>query len=394
MSGVMFDPAGLKAEAEARTGFGDFAGDDFDAPLAVLCGSLDGEAPLSETGRAATRERLIGTLSDRLILQEWVRRHPEIAAEDIGAPVVIAGLPRTGTTLLYRMLSAAEGLAAPLFYEASNLAPAFDWDFRPEHDARRPAAEVAVAAMFEAMPDLASIYPFAAEAPEESIFLYVPAFRSTSQQSNALIPAYDAWFRDADKRPAYAYLRRALQFLQWQRRRSGRHADGVRWLLKTPDHIHGLEALLAEFPGAQIIQTHRDPVQTIPSICSFIRVLHGATVARDDAAEIGQAWSEMFAASMTRALAVRDRHPAAFLDVQYQDTVAAPRKVAESVFGFIGRPLTEAGWTEMQTWREANKREARPAHDYSLETFGLTAARIEQLFDAYRRRFILTAGAA
>src|SRR5690606_3432607 len=106
--------------------------------------------------------------------------------------------------------------------------------------------------------------------------------------------------------------------------------------LKTPDHIHGLQELLDVFPGAHIIQTHRDPIQTIPSICSFIRVLHAPTVARDAAKDIGDAWSRMFARSLKRFAEVRACHPDRFLDIWYRDTVNDPRKVAEEVFAFIG----------------------------------------------------------
>jgi len=123
-------------------------------------------------------------------------------------------------------------------------------------------------------------------------------------------------------------------------------------------------------------------------------VLHQPTAARDDALDIGAAWSRMFAASMTRAIAVRDRQPGSFLDVWYRDTVKEPRKVAEAVFAFIGQALTDAAWTEMQSWREANKREARPSHNYTLEEFGLSASDMENLFRAYRERFIIPQGVA
>lgn len=383
-----FDRGELLREAQARTGLSDFGGEGFLEPLGVLCASLDTEAPLSPAGRLQHRERLLDFLSRRLTLFEWVRRHPEILDEDIGVPVVIVGLPRTGTTMLYRMLSAAEGLQAPLYYEANRLAPDFDWDFDPAHDARIAAGHAEVAAMNAAMPELASIYPFQAMAPEESIYLYRGAFLSTGEQSQALVPSYDAWFRTADKTPAYEYLKLAAQFLQWQRRRSGRLAEGARWLFKTPDHIHGLQELLNVFPGVHIIQTHRDPIVTIPSICSFIHVLHSTSVARDDAHDIGDAWSAMFAASMKKALAIRAANPGRFLDVWYRDTVANPRKVAEDVFGFIGQPLTAAGWNEMQKWRDANQREARPAHAYTLAEFGLTEDRIREEFKDYRAAFI------
>lgn len=388
MSDLDFAPQALMDAAMKRTGLSDFGDRDFVTPLTILCQSLDSEAPLSPEGRVAHRERVIGTLINRLNLFEWLRRHPEIADEDIGTPMVIAGLPRTGTTMLYRMLAAAEGVSSPLFYEATNLSPAFDWDFDPATDARIPAAEARVAAMMAAMPDLASIYPFAAMAPEESIFLYYESFISTHEQSSALVPSYNDWFRTADKTPAYRYLKLAVQFLQWQRRKSGTHRAGNRWLLKTPDHLHGLQELLDVFPGAHIIQTHRDPIQTIPSICSFIRVLHAPSASRDDARDIGDAWSTMFATSMNKVPAIRAANPGRFLDIWYRDTVADPRKVAEAVFDFIGQPLTEAGWAEMQKWRDSNKREERPSHSYTLEEFGLTEERIRSDFATYRSDYI------
>jgi hypothetical protein len=383
-----FEPDDILRQASERVGASDFGPDDFREPLAILCRSLDAEANLSPEGREATRARLVDTAAQRLLLHEWARRHPEILEERVDPPVVIAGLPRTGTTMLYRMLSVAEGFTAPLFYEVAAGPPAFDWDFTEAHDARIPAAKTAVEAMMLALPELNSIYPFEALAPEESIFMYAGSFCSTTQQSSAYVPAYDAWFRDADKRPAYRYLELALQFLQWQRKRSGRWPSQVRWLIKTPDHLHGLDALLDVFPGAQIIQTHRDPLQTIPSICSFIRVLHSGAAACDDSKLIGAAWTAMFADSMKRVMEVRARHPEAFLDVWYKDTVASPRKVAEDVFAFIDRPLTDQAWAEMESWREANKREERPSHKYTLEEFGLTEDQVKTAFQDYRQRFL------
>lgn len=389
-----FLPERLMERARGDTGLSNFGADDFREPLAVLCASLDGEAPLSAAGRDANAQRLVAALSRRLTWQAWFDRYPEIAQERIAAPVVIVGLPRTGTTMLYRMLSSASAFAAPLFYEVIGAPPPLDWDFRRESDPRIPAARTIVAAMMAAMPDLASIYPFEAEAPEESIFLYAPSFRSTSEHSNALVPGFADWFRDADKRPAYAYLKRMLQLLQWLRRKAGGFGEGQRWLLKTPDHIHGLDALFAVFPDARIIQTHRDPLQTIPSICSFIRVLQRPAASRDTATEIGRAWSDLFAGGMTRALAVRARHEEAFLDIRYEDTVARADEVATQVFAFLGEALDETGRAEMERWREANRRDGRPAHRYSLAEFGLSESGIETDFAAYRERFIVTRGSA
>jgi hypothetical protein len=385
---ALLNPAALKRLARDATGLDDFGDDDFEEPLAIQARSLAEEAGLSEAGALGQQQRLVALLVQRLRLQAWLRREPAILDEEIAAPLVVVGLPRTGTTMLYRMLSVADGFVAPRHFEAAEPAPPLDWDFDAARDPRIARAEAAIAAMLAVSPEINAIYPFEALAPEESIYLVDPSLRSTAGPSLARVPTYHRWFMQADKAPAYRYLRRTLQLLQWQQLRLDSRLAPRRWLLKTPDHLHSLDALLAEFPGAGIIQTHRDPLRTIPSICSFIRALHALSTDEPDALAVGDAWCDMFAVSTERAMTVRRRHPAAFLDVHYEETVAEPHAVAERVFAFLGRELPEAVWQEMQRWREANRREARPAHDYHLADFGLTEARIRRQFAAYRRQFI------
>jgi hypothetical protein len=377
----------LMAEAQSRSGLTDFGDPAFREPAAIFAHSLDEEANLSAQGRTGMRETVIGYLCDRLKMEEWYRRVPEIADEDLGDPLVIVGLPRTGTTMLYRMLAAAPGFAVPLHYEAASVSPAFNWNFDRAADPRVGVAETRIAGMLAAVPEIASIYPYEALAPEEDIYLYGASFVSTSMQSVARVPSYERWFDTADKAPAYRYLIRALKLLQWQRKRSGAH-HATRWLLKTPDHIHSLDALLQAFPGAKIIQTHRDPVDTIPSISSFIRALHRLSAATVDSEGLGREWCRMFARSMNHAVEVRAAHPDHFLDILYADTVADPRGVAERVFAFLGEGLDDDAWAEMGKWRDANQREARPSHHYTLEEFGLSPAHVKHAFADYRQSFL------
>jgi hypothetical protein len=384
-----FDVDGLLAEAREATGLSDFGADAFLEPLTVAAQALDTEARLSPDGRIGQRAGLVGHLTQRLLLEEWIRRHPDIVDERVDAPVVIAGLPRTGTTMLYRMLSVSPGLTAPLHFEARRPTPPLDWDFRHDTDPRVAEAEVAIAAMNAAAPELVSIYPFEALAPEEDIFISAASFRTTSTQSGARVPSFEAWLAGADRTPLYRFLERNLQLLQWQRRRTTPPVEPARWLLKTPDHLHGLDALFAVWPDAKVIQTHRDPVETIPSICSFIRTLHSLATDEVDDTGIGDAWSAMFARSIRRAMALRERMPERFCDVWYDDTVHAPRKVADEVFAFLGEPFDDGAWSEMERWRDANRREARPTHEYTLDQFGLSRERIEREFAEYRERFIL-----
>jgi hypothetical protein len=389
-----FDLAVLTETAVASTGLDDFGDRSFREPLEVVARSLDTEAGLSAAGRAGQSSALLGHLITRLQVESWIRRYPEILEETIAAPILIVGLPRTGTTMLYRMLSVARGLSAPLHYEVRDPVPPVGWDFRCATDPRVAAAEESIRLMNDAAPGLASIYPFEALAPEEDIFLTDRSFRSTGFHSVARVPAYEEWFAAADKTPAYRYLGRCLRLLQWQRARSDPQAPPGRWLLKSPDHLHSLQELFSVFPDALVIQTHRDPLRTIPSICSFIKTLHEMSCATVDAAGIGRAWSEMFARSMSGALAARGQRQDRFLDVWYEDTVTRPHAVAEEVFSFIGSALDEDARREMGRWRDANRREARPSHRYTLEEFGLAEDRIASLFAPYREAFVLGRPAA
>jgi Sulfotransferase family len=383
-----FDPEALLGEARDATGLSNFGDPSFREPFEIYVGSLDTEAKLSSAGRVGQRARVVELLKTRLLLEEWIRRHPEIEHEKLGAPLVIIGLPRTGTTMLYRMLAATEGFASPLYYEVQQPPPPLDWNLDPETDPRIAAAEAVIQAMMETNPEIASIYPFETRAPEEDIFLLDSSFITTGLPAATRVPSYERWFSTADKVPAYRHLHRSLQLLQWQRRKADPEFGTPRWLLKTPDHLHAPDALLEVFPDAEFIQTHRDPSKTIPSISSFIRALHVLLSDEVDPIGIGACWCSFFETGTKLTMQVRDRHPDRFHDVWYEDTVSAPDRVAEGIFRFIGRTFDDVARAEMARWREANKREARPAHDYTLEEFGFTESGIDAAFAEYRERFI------
>ena len=376
-------------DAATAAGSSNFGDPSFIGLLETLAASFDKEAQLNAGGRAAQRAQLVRMLVGRAGLETWIRRFPEILDEDIGDPLFIIGLPRTGTTLLYRMLSVADGFVSPVHYEVTAPVPDPDWDFTVAGDARIARAELAIAQMLEASPDLASIYPYEARAPEEDIFLLEYSFCSTNPPAMARVPTYLRSFLDDDKLPAYRYLRRMLKFLQWQRRQvEGGDFRPKRWLLKSPNHLHGFEAIFQEFPEAQIIQTHRDPIVTIPSICSFIKALHVMSADNPDALEIGRDWSRMFAQSMANAISFRDARSSAFLDIQYADTVSDQRGVIDRIFEFVGKNATAETHAEVDRWREANRREGRPEHHYTLEEFGLSKEKIFEDFAVYRSRFV------
>ncbi|TNF36403.1 MAG: sulfotransferase [Gammaproteobacteria bacterium] len=387
MNAIDLSVNGVLAAACARDGLTDFGDDSFREPLQVLIDSLVQEAHLNDVGRMGQFYRTVDLLVNRLRVEDWFQRHPEIANERIEAPVVIVGLPRTGTTMLHRILASDSRFFAPIWYEVRHPAPFPGWAFDGP-DPRIPAAEAEVAMMLEANPDIAAIHPMNATGADEEIMLLEHSFFSTTPPAFGNVPSYMAWQEAHDNTPGYRYLKRLLQFLQWQKKRQGQ--AGQRWLLKTPHHLHCMDILLREFPDAVVIQTHRDPLQTIPSIASFHYELWklGSDVA--DPVAVGQMWAAKFAKGMHHTMAVRDGGAdSRFLDVQYNDTVADPFGVIGQVYDFIGMALTPQARQAMEHWQEENRRDSRPAHHYTLAEFGFTEAGIAAQFAEYRERFIL-----
>jgi hypothetical protein len=202
------------------------------------------------------------------------------------------------------------------------------------------------------------------------------------------VPTYTAWLARQDLTPVYTYLKRMLQFLQWQKARRG-VADATRWLLKTPQHLHALDVLCRVFPRAQVVLTHRDPAHTIPSMASMAHTLWQMFADDPDPRVVGAQWNAGMARAIQSAMHARDALPAKrFLDVHFADTVANPLGVAEAVYRFAGLSLTDDARQAIRDWLLRNGREKRAAHDYSIERFGFTGAQLAHDFAAYRARHV------
>src|SRR5262249_48164866 len=237
--------------------------------LHTLCVRLAKKAKLSVAGAPIFRQKFLAHLINRLRIEDYFAKHPEIAKEDIAAPLVIVGLPRTGTTKLHRLLS-----RDPRFYWMAFWESQFPVPF-PSESLQQPTGRInegagIVAYMTQAMPKLMAIHPMDNAAADEEVMLMEHSMLSAFN-AYAEIPSYTSWLDRQDQAPAYQYLRRMLQFLQWQKRKRGVTAQ--RWVLKAPHHLLRMDVLLRVFPGVKVILTHRDPTQSIPSIASFIDTL-------------------------------------------------------------------------------------------------------------------------
>ena len=387
MSEVSFDIDRVVADARDVDGLSDFGDDSYREPLEKLLWSLEHEAQLNAIGRPVLRQRLVDILSTRLRVQAYLERYPEIREEQILEPLVIVGLPRTGTTMLHRTIAADPRMYAPLWYEVRFPCPALDWDFTAQGDLRIVEAKAEVQAMVDANPELLAIHPMDAMGPDEDIMLLEQSFYSFNMQAFANIPSFDAWIEAQDHTAGYEYFRLLLQFLQWQKKRSGQ--PGERWALKAPHHLHYMDLVFKVFPDARVVQSHRDPVETIPSLASLIA---GVWVIYSDVAdpmEVGSQWARKFARGMAHTMAVREQlGEGRFLDLWFRDTVSQPLEEIRKIYDFLGMKLTPEASAEMSQWQEFNRRELRPPHEYTLEEFGFTEEALKRQFRVYRERFI------
>lgn len=389
MPNVHFDPQALLNRATEETGLNDFGNTSFQKPFEVLLNSLETEANLNAVGRFVQYERVLNTLKNRLRQSEWIRLHPEILDEKIVQPIVIVGLPRTGTTMLHRVLCSDNRFYAPLWYEVRNPAPFMNWD-PSNKDERLTLAETEVAALLEANPEIAAIHPMDPLGADEDILLLEHSFYSTVPPAFCNTPSYTNWLFNHDNQAGYDYLKLQLQSLQWQKKQQlsdSINSSQKHWLLKTPHHLHFMQTLLNTFPDAKVISTHRDPIQTIPSISSFNYNLWITQADEVDAHLVGKQWSEMFARGMEHTMNVREQHQKQIIDISFRDLLKNPKSTTQDIYKFINMNLTKQTLAAMEKHRDENQRDSRPPHDYSLEQFGFSEDEINNKFMKYRATF-------
>ncbi|BBY11315.1 sulfotransferase family protein [Mycobacterium marseillense] len=381
----VFERAAILADAQRKEALTDWGPGEFEEPLAVLLRDY-ARADLNAIGAHILRSGIVHSLRMRLRAQEWVRRHPEILDERVAAPIVVVGMMRSGTTLLQRLLAADPRFVCAYGWEVVEVAPRLNQPFTGV-DSRIAISQAREAKSRELAPELFSIHPmYATEAEEEIVFL-ADAFLSHVPESGAHLPHYRSWLDRRDFSPAYAYLHRMLQFLQWQKRRRG--LVGQRWVLKSPAHLGYLNTLRAQFPDLHIVHMHRDPRTTIASGASLNATLHAMHADTVDAHRVGAQWLARMGWTNDRAMAVRDGwtdQDAVVTDIGFDEAVADPIGQVARVYDAIGVPLTAEAEDAMRRWlRERPREVARPP--YGLENYGLRAEQVDERFTLYNERF-------
>lgn len=376
----------LLEEAVQATGLDDFGDRWFERPLEVLLDSVKREAQLNAAGEFSAMKMFHHVLRDRLYTQMWFKRHPEILARPLKNPVVIVGPMRSGTTRLHRLLAADQRFAHLRSFETISPVPRPEFeqvlageaeDFRP-----KLAARILKVARL-ANPRTLSIHPTGAYEPEEELGLVAASMYGMKWEAQWNVPSYAEWCHEESAIPAYRHMANLLRLIGWSQQESSLRP----WILKTPQHMLDLPALLEVFPDARLIFTHRDPKQVVGSAASLAWNQTIIYSDHNDPAQTGQEWLGKTATMVARMRAARDAIPRErMIDVQYEDMETDWRGTMERVYHFLGLDM-EPAVAGMEDYLDRSARLKRQPHRYSLEEFGLGESEVDALFADYTETY-------
>lgn len=376
---VALDADDLIAAAVAATGLDDFGAPTWEEPFRRLVTSIDEEARCHVVGRLMCRHDLIRHLSTRLCIVDAHRRDPALAGTPVPAPIFITGPARSGTSILQELVALDPGLRGPLGYEMAYPLPPPGTD-----DATRIAwAECEFDLWADVHPGFAAVHSLEATLPEECLWLMAPEFDMGFWTTNVNVPGFVAWRAFTDPAPVYAMHRQFVQVLQ-----AGRPTA---WIFKSPIHMSRLPSLLAVYPDARILRTHRDPVKTMASSVSTL--VHGrwtrsdAVDPREVAAMSGMGLTMMLNAAADPEAALP---PGQIAEVQYLDLLADPANAVTTALATLGVAPDETLPGRIREYLDRRPQGHQGVHRYSLEEYGLDAATIRADLAPYIETFGVT----
>jgi hypothetical protein len=371
----------LIERAKAETSLENFGGDGFREGLERLVASADAEANFTEMGKAAFDAQVVDHLSNRLQVEGWYDRHPEIKDQEITAPLIGLGLPRTGSTALACLLAEDPAVRSIRTWESMKPCPPPETATQ-DTDPRIAAAEASMARRDEIFPRMRIMLPSTARGPTECQTFMAEDFKSQLFQAFARIPSYTEWLNhEADLVPTYRYVKRVLKLLQWR-------CPPNRWRLKNPSHSVFIGALDQVFPDARYCMTHRDIGAVLPSVADVYYELSKAYSDDVDKAFLARQNAEWTELGLRRLIAFRDAgNDHRFFDIHFAPFQKDPFPSLERLYAFVGETLTPEARARMLAWRENMPREKHGAHTYDLAEFGIDLKALRERFRFYSDRF-------
>lgn len=376
----MESASALVERASLQTGLAAFGDDSFREGLEVLVTALSKEAGLNAVGTASMEMQILDMLSQRLQVEDWYRRHPEIDEQEIAAPLIGMGLPRTGSTALACLLGEDPAVRSLRNWESMAPCPPPDAATLDE-DPRLARAQETMERRARLFPRMTAMLPSTATSPTEDQLFMGHDFKSQLFQAFANIPSYVDWLNhEADLVPTYRYVKRVLKLLQWR-------CPPNLWRLKNPSHTLFIDALDEVFPDARFVMTHRDIVSVLPSVADLYLELHRAYADQADLEAIGRQAADFCELGMRRMIAFRDAgNDDRFFDIHFAPFQQDPFPIIEALYAFVGGTLGAEARARMEAWRRNTPRDTGYRRTDMAE-FGFEAGALRERFRFYSERF-------
>ena len=371
----------LVTRACERAGLDDFGGDSWREGLTVLVQTVESAPGVSDGGRDYVYGQFVDALWNRLRVVDHLKHHPEVAAERIERPLVVLGLPRTGTSLASYLLDQDPNRRSLLTWEAENsVPPASPETLRTDPRCLKKKAELDTLAEGLRAANIPMVHWDEADGPTECMFVQNQDFKAYLWEAFMPTSAYSDWLLDADMTSTYGYERSVLQMLQSR-------APGV-WSLKMPSHAVHIETLLSTFPDVRIVWAHRDPFKATASFLRLNYLSRAVLGAQIDVTDVVSNVLRQLQAHVARPLRARQRiGDDRFFDLHYADLMRDPIGVMRSLYEWAGDELTPSTEDAMLTWLQRNPQDRFGVQPYSLDGSGVTITDLEPLFDQYISTF-------
>lgn len=381
---MTFDADELQDGACAATGLEDFGSHYYREGLERIVASLNTEADLNDMGRVIQQATISNALIQRLKVEDTYRRHPEIEDQVVDGPVFVIGLPRTGTTALSQLVAADPQFRSLRMWESQ--APTPPPETATEHsDPRIAEAEAGLKMLDDMFPLMKTLHNSEPTAPTECQDLMGMSFRTFHFDGAVRAPGYLAWLMDCDMRETYTFHRRVLKLLQWR-------CPPTLWHLKTPVHMFALDALVAAYPNAKFLWSHRDPAKVMASVCSLIQYVRSWSSDRNDAEELGAEQIDSWVEAVRRAMDFRNRTgDGRFADVSFADLQTDPVRTLQASYERLGLRFTDATFDSVTQWAQGHRPGSRGTHEYDLADYGLTPEAVRERFADYLDAYDATA---
>jgi hypothetical protein len=380
---VTFTEEAILGAARAETGLSDFGADDFRERLDVWCQAIEEDNNASAITRINLFQMMVRYAATRLRVEDIVKRHPEILDIKIDRPIIVAGLPRSGTTHLLGLLSADKRLRSLPWWEAIAPAPTpADAPTAEDPNPRRTRAEQGWVGQRAVLPYMEIMHEFSADHISEDIELQALDFSSYIIEWLAHVPRWRDYYFSHSQDGPYAYLKKGMQVLTFLR-------GPNRWVIKCPQHMEQLPSLYKTFPDATFVLTHRDPVASIQSALTMGQ--YAARVLRKelDADIQREYWVDRYERLLRACVRDRDVLPASqTVDVYFHEWIKDPDPILKQIYKVADLPLTDAALAELHSYLAAHETAQTKKIVYNLKRdFGVDAADIRKNFDFYFERF-------